>query len=377
VRGLPFLVIALLLAGCASAQSAAPSARETTGVSASCAALSPAEQFAAARVVLVGVMLPGPATHTGVLVSPARMRVERYLKGRGPRVVKVATAVRIEGGSTAVAEDGIEPRAGERWKVYTQSLRQPFDASLCAGSTRVVMSPALALWRAFPVHATPRPIVPLGEGAVLDPPTGLGTDSQEFAYLEGRFVLRTALPRGSAIAYRRLLAHHNGQHLKAPPLMIVRVRAGNATFVTDRGRRRLPVWEFYFRGVASPASVLALAPPSVFIAPPLHRFGPPGGPGNSLEDSAKLSGSGTTITLSFAGRPPGNAPCEANYRAGTVSDSRAVAFTITTPAVPVQSGQVCPALAVIRTVSLHLSHPLGARVLVSAADGGAVPVTSG
>jgi len=70
-----------------------------TGVAASCAAVSPAQQFAAARLVFIGVALPGPTAHYSkrpVLASPARMRVERYLKGHGPGIVRVATAVTIE-----------------------------------------------------------------------------------------------------------------------------------------------------------------------------------------------------------------------------------------------------------------------------------------
>ena len=373
MRRYVWLAVGLLVAGCGTAQVPATPARMTTGSAASCAALSPAEQFAAARVVLVGDMLPGPATQDGVLGSPARVRVERYLKGRGPRVVQVDTAVSIQGDSTGVAEDGIEPRAGERWKIYTRSRGQPFDTSLCAGSTRVLASPALALWRAFPVHARPRPIVPLGEGLVLDPPSGFTTDASKLAYLEGRFALRTALPSGSATAYGRLRAKGVYEHEKVPPLLVTAVKRGSATFVTDRGHMRLPTWQFSFKGVASPASVLALVPPRVFLAPPLHHFGPPG-PGNSIEDSARLSRSGTTVTLSFVGAPPGNGPCEENYRVSALADSRAVAFTITTITAPGRPGQACPALAVIRTVALHLSRPLGARVLVSATDGGAVPV---
>jgi hypothetical protein len=368
------LGFALFLAGCGSVQVAATPARETTAVAASCAGLSPAQQFATARRVFVGVMLPGPTARAGVLSSPARMRVERYLKGHGPQIVRVDTALTIESDSTGLAEDGIEPRAGERWKIYTRSLRQPFATSICLGSTRVVASPALALWRAFPVQAKPRPIVPLGEGIVLDPGSGFRTDGEEFAYLEGRYALRTTLPPGSETAYRRLRAHHNGQHVKAPPLIIIRVRPGSATFVTDRGRRRLPTWRFYFKGVADPRSVLALVPPAVFIPAPLHRFGEPG-PGNSIEDSATVSASGRTVTLSFIGGPAGREPCDYSYRASAVADSRAVAFTITTIAVSVPPGEACPALGLIRTAVLQLARPLGARVLVSATDGGAVPVT--
>jgi hypothetical protein len=115
-----------------------------TGVAASCAGLTPAAQFADARLVFVGRMLPGPTVRVGgrrVLGSPARMRVTRYLKGHGPRTVKVDTAVTIEPGGISANEDGIEPQAGQRWKIYATSRRQPFATSICAGSARV-KSPA-------------------------------------------------------------------------------------------------------------------------------------------------------------------------------------------------------------------------------------------
>ncbi len=359
-----------------------------TGVGASCAVISPAAQFASAQLVFVGVMLPGPTVRVGgrrVLGSPARMRVTRYLKAHGPRTVRVDTAVTIDSHGITGAEDGIEPQAGQRWKVYTQSRHQPFDTSICAGSVRVTSSApdpapnpraALTVWRTFPVHATPRPIVPLGEGIVLDPASGFHTGDQQLAYLEGRFSLGTALPGGAAPAYRRLRSNRRDEHAQVPPLTITAVHLGTATFLTDRGRARLPAWKFSFRGVDAPASVLALEPPTVFTPQPLHPFGPPG-PGNSIEDSARADGSGRSITISFPGALAGTGPCEANYRASAVGDLRAVAFTITPIAAPVRSGQACPAIAVTRTVVLHLKRPLGARVLVSATDGGAVAVTPG
>ena len=89
-----------------------------------------------------------------------------------------------------------------------------------------------------------------------------------------------------------------------------------------------------------------------------------------------VSDSGRTVTLSFAGGPAGKAPCDYGYRASAVADGQAVAFTITTIAVPVPPGEACTAIGLVRTAVLHLSRPLGARVLVSAGDGGAVPVTS-
>jgi hypothetical protein len=85
-------------------------------------------------------MLPGPSTaldRPHVLVSPARVGVLRYLKGNGPRVVKVTTAATVTNGGVTVAEDGIEPQAGEIWRIYTDSRHQPFDTSICAGSSMI------------------------------------------------------------------------------------------------------------------------------------------------------------------------------------------------------------------------------------------------
>jgi hypothetical protein len=309
------------------------------------------------------------------------MRVERYLKGHGPREVRVVTALTIEAGGITGGSEGILPKAGQRWKIYTDSRHQPFATSVCGGSRRVVSgsptngaSAALALWQSFPVQANPRPIVPLGEGLVIDPRTGFRTVAQKIAYEEGRFALRTGLPPGSTTAFRRLRAIGVNEHEKVPRLVVTAVKFGGATFVTDRGPMRLPAWQFFFKGVAHPASVLALAPPKLFMPPPLHRFGQ-SGPGSSPEDAATVSASGKTITISFVGGPAGNEACDDSYRASAVADRRAVAFTITTIPVRVPAGTACSAVGYARPAVLHLTRPLGARVLISATDGGAVPVT--
>jgi len=66
--------------------------------------------LALARVVFIGTALPGPVLDAGsagaVLASPARFRVVRYLKGSGPRVVTVATALSGRGDAVTADEDG-------------------------------------------------------------------------------------------------------------------------------------------------------------------------------------------------------------------------------------------------------------------------------
>jgi hypothetical protein len=150
------LGLGLVLAGCGGAARITATPARVTAVAASCAALSPAEQFAAAPLVFVGRMLPGPTTmrgHRRVLGSPAGVRVERYLKGHGPSTVKVRTAVTIASDAIGIAEDGIEPQPGERWKIYATSRGQPFDTSICAGSRAVGAStPLIGYVRAAVLH---------------------------------------------------------------------------------------------------------------------------------------------------------------------------------------------------------------------------------
>jgi hypothetical protein len=129
----------LLIAGCGS------SARHQTaivsgGSSASCAGLTRAQEMTHANVVIEGIMLSGPTVPTGssrVLTSPARVHVLRYLKGDGPSVVKIQTGFSPQGSDVAVTEDGIQPRPGERWIIYSSSRSQPFTTSLCGGSHRL------------------------------------------------------------------------------------------------------------------------------------------------------------------------------------------------------------------------------------------------
>jgi hypothetical protein len=133
-----FFGIAAAIAGCGSSASTST----IRGSAASCVALTQSQQFAAARVVFVGRFLAGETAGVGgrnILVSPARMRVGRYLKGHGPGIVRVDTAISARG---AMDEDGIEPQAGEAWRIYATSRRQPYATSLCIGSKRIGPQPA-------------------------------------------------------------------------------------------------------------------------------------------------------------------------------------------------------------------------------------------
>jgi hypothetical protein len=240
---------------------------------------------------------------------------------------------------------------------------------------------ALATWRSFPVGTTPRPLV-LTAGGILDPETGFVTGDQKLAYIDGRFTLATVLPTApstfggypivAAKAALDQLRHAPGTSggSTAQPLRIVGATLGKAAFGTDRGPQLLPAWRFVLEGVAGAVQVLAVTPNTLW--PPTPQ------PLGSRE-RASIAADGQSVTYSFWGTPPGPGPCGADY-AGTVAESRTAAVIRVQDVTVRPSGggstdQACTAVAALRTVTVHLAAPLGARVLLTA-QGTPISVTS-
>jgi hypothetical protein len=100
---------------------------------ASCIPMSAAEQRARAHVIFDGVALEGP-TPTGV----QRFRVSRYLKGRGPMVVRVRTGyVRRADGTGSVTSVSVVAARGQRWRIFARgSPRKILRTTVCDGSRR-------------------------------------------------------------------------------------------------------------------------------------------------------------------------------------------------------------------------------------------------
>ena len=100
---------------------------------ASCVPTVAADQRARADVIFDGIAIDGP-TATGV----QRFRVIRYVKGNGPRVVRVNTGTtRRADGSGSVTSVSILVKRGERWRIFAEgSPRKVLRTSVCAGSRR-------------------------------------------------------------------------------------------------------------------------------------------------------------------------------------------------------------------------------------------------
>lgn len=101
---------------------------------ASCVPMTAAQQRARADVIFDGVALEGP-TSTGI----QRFRVKRYLKGVGPRFVRVNTGnVRRADGSGTTTSVSLVVRRGERWRIYGHgSPRRVIRSNVCDGSRRL------------------------------------------------------------------------------------------------------------------------------------------------------------------------------------------------------------------------------------------------
>lgn len=101
---------------------------------ASCIFLTAAQKRAQADVIVNGIALEGP-TATGI----QRFRVTRYLKGRGPEVVRVNTGyVRRADGTGSVTSVSLLVKKGQRWRIFaTGSARKVLQTNVCIGSRRL------------------------------------------------------------------------------------------------------------------------------------------------------------------------------------------------------------------------------------------------
>lgn len=101
---------------------------------ASCISATAQEQRTRASVIFDGVALENP-TGTGV----QRFRITRYIKGRGPHVVRVSTGfIKHADGSGTLTSVSLIVRRGERWRIYGRgSATSILRTSVCAGSRKL------------------------------------------------------------------------------------------------------------------------------------------------------------------------------------------------------------------------------------------------
>jgi hypothetical protein len=230
---------------------------------------------------------------------------------------------------------------------------------------------ALHAWAHFPAEASPRPLVLL-EGDELGPELGFPNDNSKLAYGNGQIAPPAGWPAspkssmglpiiGPTVAFKILTTPTDGVVGSPPPLSTTGVQLGSGSFLTDRGWRTLPAWQFSFAGVENAAKVLAVVPARIYSAPVTHPSSSP------AELSVSVSQGGRRLTATFAGAPGGSGRCTASYSLAVKESGHAVAIeVISHPYDGPGSQMACVSVGVSRHATSELKTPLGGRVVVDA-----------
>ena len=227
---------------------------------------------------------------------------------------------------------------------------------------------ALAGWKGFPAHASPRPIIAFGDTVEHIQPAGFPNGDRKLAWMCNRFVFASgvtvsnAMPPetsgfpsiSSARAYSQLMKARSGNTDPAcgshTPFVISAVRWSPAGFPTDRGTAQLQAWVFDVPEVDAYIGYLGIDPSALW------------GGGLSHEGrGAWVSADGRTLEAPVAN--PGAGPCDFRYTAAAAESDSAVAVAVrqfTNPG----AGGACPAILRPGYVSVALKAPLGGRVLL-------------
>jgi hypothetical protein len=237
---------------------------------------------------------------------------------------------------------------------------------------------ALRLWSGFPVNASPRPLILLGNQVDV-PSGGFPDDSTKIAFGDGDINTPETFPSGPEraggfplISAKQAFGLFKSTAGKGPPatveLNVTSVRLGTAVFETDRGYRQLPAWLFALGGVENPAAVLAVAQAAIYAPPDL----PANGPSSTL--GARLSSDGRTLTVTFGGAPWGTGPCDLEYSLVTAVSKTGVALELNAHQAHKDPNANCGEPATASHIATTLSAPLGNRVVIDADNGASVPV---
>lgn len=233
---------------------------------------------------------------------------------------------------------------------------------------------ALAAWKDFPAHAKPRPIVWFSVPNLMK---GFPNDDRKIVWICNKMALagglqfpetvparaRATWPSGVTASYRAMSASQAWPHVKAPPggsndcanvqpLVITSIRYDTASFGTDRGFSHMSAWLFdtAYGSYAYPA-----LDPSAYWQGGMVTTGSVGG---------RASPDGKTLTLGIVGGPDTPGPCGIDYSASAAESDTAVAVAIASRMHGGGTNTVCDLVGYSRTVTVHLSRPIGGRVPV-------------
>lgn len=209
---------------------------------------------------------------------------------------------------------------------------------------------AVACWDAFPVDREPRPLVLLGPAAHAR--NGFRSQRAKRAYLNGWIESEVELPS----AVLEILGRRpDGER----PIVITAAEQCAVEQRTDRGPRWLPGWELTSAQTLGPIVVVDPEVVARTWSPPQPGTPPPSGhePGH-----APVSGEADGHTLTY--RFTGGLPSFERYPSAEVVES-AQAVAVVPQAEDIGPPGPRAAVGFGRRITVTLSEPLGARVLVN------------
>jgi hypothetical protein len=210
------------------------------------------------------------------------------------------------------------------------------------------LAAALASWAQFPVHATERPIVPIGTWLRE---AGYISSEAKMAFSENRLrvgdgVASTAV--ASLVAEMGPLLSEPGQSLTVQDAVPVR-----HSFATDRGPMELRAWSLEVTDSIGPVVVVDVDERERLWFPP--ELGAEGGTAYCLDTDC------TRLRYRFSGTPT----AYADYDGVDLAASETAVAVRPREHRTVAQGQVMLLYAEERDVEIRLAEPLGARVLVN------------
>jgi hypothetical protein len=211
------------------------------------------------------------------------------------------------------------------------------------------LATALASWAQFPVHATERPIVPIGTWLRE---AGYVSGEAKVAFAENR--LRVGTDVASA-AVASLVAEMGPLASGADQPLVVRSAVQiRHPFATDRGARELPAWSLEVTDSIGPVVVVDIDERGRLWFPPEQAGG--GGTAYCLDAQC------TRLRYRFSGTPT----AYADYDGVDLAEGDTAVAVLPRVRHTVAPGQPMLLYAEEREVEIDLAEPLGARVLVSA-----------
>jgi hypothetical protein len=313
--------------------------------------------------------------------APAFERVSRRVRRSRRRrfvvgvTVVAALVLASVVGARSLGHDDRVPRVATVVPTTSVTTATPTTIAIPAG-----VQSALDAWKAFPVDASPRPLIVFEP--VNAPDGGFPDNDTKLAWESGQFTESIAPPTlpstgggyplvTGQVAIDRIAAEATPGPTATKPLTVTGVTLGSAAFSTDRGMQQLPAWLVTFAGVANPAQVLAVAQSALFTPPPA-KAGPGSAGGVTLIDDR-------TLQVRLIGKAPGNGPCEANYEVHAYESDHAVALVareIPKPSTTTTAPVICTSAAYSQILTTTIEQPLGNRVAIDGTTRAPLAVTS-